>query len=85
MSSTKSRGRCLGDLLSKLGMVGSYGIQVCIWLNYSDLTRFSTPNGGLVREMGPLISGKSRLVKYYSLARCMYKNACYCLHDMQLI
>ena len=28
-----------------------------------------TPNGGLVREMGPLISGKSRLVKYYNLAR----------------
>ena len=28
-----------------------------------------TPNGGLVREMGPLISGKSRFVKYYNLAR----------------
>ena len=28
-----------------------------------------TPNGGLVREMGPLISGKPRLVKYYNLAR----------------
>ncbi len=28
-----------------------------------------TPNGGLVREMGPLISGKLRLVKYYNLAR----------------
>ena len=27
------------------------------------------PNGGLVREMGPLISGKSGLVKYYNLAR----------------
>ena len=27
-----------------------------------------TPNGGLVREI-PLISGKSRLVKYYNLAR----------------
>ena len=26
-------------------------------------------NGGLVREMGPLISGKSRLVKYYNLTR----------------
>ena len=35
---------------------------------FRDLThnRF-TPNGGLVREMGPLISGKSRLVKYYSI------------------
>ena len=30
-----------------------------------------TPNGGLVREIpwNPLISGKSRLVKYYNLAR----------------
>ena len=28
-----------------------------------------TVNGGLVREMGPLISGKSRQVKYYNLAR----------------
>ena len=26
-----------------------------------------TPNGGLVRKMGPLISGKSRWVKYYSI------------------
>ena len=26
---------------------------------------FFTPNGGLVREMGSLISGKSRLVTYY--------------------
>ena len=26
-----------------------------------------TPNGGLVREMGPLISVKSRLVKYDSI------------------
>ena len=31
-----------------------------------------TPNCGLVREMGPLISGKSRLVKYYNLTRCIY-------------
>ena len=38
-----------------------------VWSNYSDLTRPKTPNGGLVREMGPLISGKSRLVKYYNL------------------
>ena len=30
-----------------------------------DLTRPGPPNDGLVREMGPLISGKSRLVKYY--------------------
>ncbi len=41
-----------------------------IWSNYSDLTRphpkwwFSKGN--------PLISGKSRLVKYYNLARSMY-------------
>ena len=41
----------------------------CICSNYSDLTRhhpkwwFSKGN--------PLISGKSRLVKYYNLARCI--------------
>ena len=29
--------------------------------------RWDPPNGGLVREMGPLISGKNRLVKYYSI------------------
>ena len=33
-----------------------------------------TPNGGLVREI-PLL-GKSRLVKYYNLARYMYKVIC---------
>ena len=37
-----------------------------IWSNYRDFTRVFTPNG-LVREMGPLISGKSSLVKYYDL------------------
>ena len=30
-----------------------------------------TPNGGLVRTGNPLISGKSRLVKYFNLARYM--------------
>ena len=39
-----------------------------IWPNYSDLTRVFTPNGGLVMEI-PFISGKSRFVKYYILAR----------------
>ena len=44
---------------------------VYIWSNYSDLTRphpkwwFSKGN--------PLISGKSRLVKYYNLTRCMFQ------------
>ena len=37
------------------------------------------PNGGLVREMGPLISGKSRLVKYYNLARLSEHLGEYCL------
>ena len=32
-------------------------------------TSFGPPNGALVREI-PLISGKSRLVKYYNLAIC---------------
>ena len=31
---------------------------VMMWSNYSGLTRVFTPNGGWVREMGPLISGK---------------------------
>ena len=45
-------------------------IYIYIWSNYSDLTRphpkwwFSKGN--------PLISGKSRLVKYYNLARYIY-------------
>ena len=39
-------------------------------LDQSDLTRpKNPPNGGLVGEMGPLISEKSRLVKYCNLAR----------------
>ena len=43
-----------------------------IWSNYSDLTRPISPKWWwIVREMGPLISGKSRLVKYYNLARMM--------------
>ena len=39
-----------------------------IILTTSHESRFP-PNGGVVREMGPLISGKSRLVKCYNLAR----------------
>ncbi len=35
-----------------------------IWSNYSDLTRPGPPNGGDCKGI-PLISGKSRLVKYY--------------------
>ena len=45
------------------------------WSNYSDVTRVFTPNAGLVKEI-PLISGKSRLVKYYNLARYMGMQAC---------
>ena len=37
-----------------------------IWSNYSDLTR----PGGLVMEF-PFFSGKSELVRYYNLARCL--------------
>ena len=43
-----------------------------IWSNYSDLTRPGPPNGGLVREMGLLISGKSKLMTYYNLARIIF-------------
>ena len=37
--------------------------------------RPKTPNVGLGREMGPLISGKSRLMKYYNLARWKWNMA----------
>ena len=41
-----------------------------IWANYSDLTR---PHPKWWFNQGnPLISGKSRLVKYYNLIRCHY-------------
>ena len=41
-----------------------------IWSNYSDVTR---PHPKMqLRKGNPLISGKSRLVKYYSLARLMF-------------
>ena len=46
--------------------------QVYIWSNYSDLTRPGPQKCSWGREMGPLISGKSRLVKYYNLARYIY-------------
>ena len=43
---------------------------VYIWSNYSDLTR---PHPKWWFSKGtPLISGKSRLVKYYNLARYIY-------------
>ena len=53
----------------------------CFWSNYSDLTRphpkwwFSKGN--------PLISGKSRLVKYYNLPRCFrqWGVSIFCLID----
>ena len=45
-------------------------IQAIIWSIYSDLRGPKTPNGGLVREIS-CKSGKSRLVKYYNLARIM--------------
>ena len=54
--------------LSKIAMVEF--LQTLIWSNYSDLTRphpkwwFSKGN--------PLISVKSRLMKYYNLTRLMY-------------
>ena len=38
----------------------SHEIGLFIWSNYSNLTRPKTPKGSWRREMGPLISGKSR-------------------------
>ena len=50
------------------------GVAACVWSNYSDLTRPGPPNGGLVREMGPRISGKS--IGWWNimnhLARCVF-------------
>ena len=37
--------------------------SLTVWSNYSDLTRRGPSKGSSGREMGPLISGKSRLVK----------------------
>ena len=51
---------------------GKTGILCCsslIWSNYSDLTR-PHPKRQL-RKGNPLISGKSRMVKYYNLPRLM--------------
>ena len=50
-------------------------LLLCMWFHMSHeksgqiiaTSHDLTPYGGLVREMGPLISGKSRLVKYYSI------------------
>ena len=51
------------SLMSRLGFHGFHGI----WSNYSDLTR-PHPKWWF-RKGSPLISGKSRLVKYNNLAR----------------
>ena len=46
-----------------------------IWWNKKATSHDLTwPHGGLVREMGPLISGKSRLVKYYNLAILIFRD-----------
>ena len=53
-------------------ILGYFGDPHAVWIvrlfrsNYSDLT----PNGGLGKG-NPLISAKSRLVKYYNLARLL--------------
>ncbi len=44
-------------------LVQDFFHQQYIWSNYSNLTRPGPPRGSWGREMGPLISGKSRLVK----------------------
>ncbi len=62
----------LQDLHRKIAKRRPWGVETwrsnIVWSNYCDLTRPGPPHVGLVREMGPLISGKSRLVKYYNLA-----------------
>ncbi len=47
-----------------------YNIYIYIWSNYNDLTR-PHPKWWF-RKGTPLISGKSRSVKYYNLARYIY-------------
>ena len=54
-----------GDVQPSTMMFTGTMISIYLVKFHRDLTRPQTPNGGLVREMGPLISGKSRLVKYY--------------------
>ena len=51
--------RYKNPILVKFGM---------IWSNYSDFTRVPHPEWWFSKGI-PLISGKSRLVKYYNLAR----------------
>ena len=52
---------------------GSMGILVyTLWSNYSDLTQPICPQKVAFWKGNPLISGKSRLVKYYNLARYPY-------------
>ena len=45
------------------------------------LPRPGPPNGGLAREMEPVLSKKSGLVKYYNLARMISKNGKICIYD----
>ena len=53
--------------MMKMGsLAGGVSILQSLVLGFSMI---SGPNGSEVREMGPLISGKSRLVNYYNLAR----------------
>ena len=59
-------GRGPGRAQNCIGMC-YLGVSTQIIATSHDLT----PNGGLVREI-PFISGKSRLVKYYNLARCIF-------------
>ena len=46
------------------------GTCLSFWSNYSDLTRPIFPKWWFSKG-NPLISGKSRLVKYYNLARIL--------------
>ncbi len=57
--------RLVGIQPSQVNLTKSGGICQCFWSNYSDLT----PNWWFSKG-NPLISGKSKLVKYYNLARC---------------
>ena len=59
--------------ISASGEVGSDALEAWVifrWLNYSDLTRPIYPKWWF-SQGNSLISGKSRLVKYFNLARML--------------
>ena len=72
----------VGKYTSPMVRMGIESSIVCFYQNHSDLTRPGPPNGRVGPGNPPtngLISGKSRLVKYYNLAR-IFREDGFCLN-----